>query len=88
MELLQDIQKGIMEVNSIRDKNRKHPDENHLATLVDGSDALFWVVQPGKPHDYIGEAINASRMWSNRILTQFKDKYGRTRSKKGLAGND
>ena len=74
MDILQDLQRGIMEVNGLRDKNRKSPQENHLATLVEGSGAFNWLLQPGKPDEYIGEVLGGARMYSNRILTQNKDK--------------
>ena len=74
MDILHDLQKSIMEVNGLRDKHRKSPEENHLASLVEGSGALLWLLQPGKPDDYIGEVLGGARIYSNRILTQHKDK--------------
>ena len=74
MDILQDLQKGIMEVNSIRDKNRKTPQENHLATLVEGSGAFSWLLSPGKPDTYIDDVLGGAKMYSNRILTEYKDK--------------
>ena len=76
MDILRDLQKGIMDVDSIRDKNRKGPEDNHLVSLVEGSGAFSWMLQPGKPDEYIGEVLGGARMYSNRILTEYKDKYG------------
>ena len=75
MEIFQELQKGITEVNSIRDKNRKGPQENHLSSLVEGSGAFSWLLQPAKPDNYIEEVLGGAKIYSNRILTQHKDKY-------------
>ncbi|KAL9060148.1 MAG: hypothetical protein Q9162_000762 [Coniocarpon cinnabarinum] len=74
MDIFQELQRGIMDINNMRDKQRKTPYENHLATLVEGAGAFSWLLQPGKPDTYIDDVLGGAKMYSNRILTQYKDK--------------
>lgn len=74
MDIFKDLIQGQEKVNGVREKNRKSPQDNHLAMLSDGVSVLFWVVQPNKPDDYVGEVLGGARMYGNRLLTQFKDK--------------
>lgn len=87
-EVFQDLIQGQAEVNGVREKNRKSPQDNHLAMLSDGVSILFWVVQPSKPDDFVGEVLGGARMWGNRILTQFKEKCVSAHAASGLPLTD
>lgn len=76
MEVFKDLVKGSEQVGAVRDNNRQSPQGSHLAMVGDGVAVLFWVVQPAKPDEYVGEVLGGARTYGNRILTEHRNKYG------------
>ena len=62
------------DVNSVRDRNRKCPEEHHLSMLADGVSVIAWVTYKHKPDEYVAEVLGGARMYGNRVLSAHKDK--------------
>ncbi|KAB8337242.1 hypothetical protein FH972_021544 [Carpinus fangiana] len=62
-DLLSGLQQGIGAVMEIRDKNRKCPQENHLAVVGEGVSMLAWVTIEPKPADYIGDVLGGAQLY-------------------------
>lgn len=75
MEVFKNLMEGSEKVGAVREWNRKTPQDNHLAMVSDGSAVVFWLVQPAKPDEYVGEVLGGARTYGNRILTEHKSKY-------------
>ncbi|KAI9727322.1 MAG: hypothetical protein M1828_006941 [Chrysothrix sp. TS-e1954] len=74
LDVLKELTKGIEDVNGVRDRNRRSPEENHLSMLADGVSILAWVTYKHKPDEYVGEVLSGAKMYGNRVLSAHKDK--------------
>ncbi|KAJ3271248.1 F-actin-capping protein subunit alpha [Terramyces sp. JEL0728] len=74
-EIIAPLQKGIMAITEIKDKNRPSPLFFHLSAIADGIPALGWVVVAPTPAPYIGEMKDAAQFYANRVIKDNKDKH-------------
>ncbi|KAF2842599.1 adenylyl cyclase-associated protein-like protein [Patellaria atrata CBS 101060] len=74
LELLKDLQDGILKVEEIRQTNRHSPMKNHLAMAADGIDALRWIIIDAKPAVYVEELFGGAQMYGNNVLKEYKEK--------------
>ncbi|KAJ3323813.1 F-actin-capping protein subunit alpha [Boothiomyces sp. JEL0866] len=73
-EIIAPLQKAIMAVTEIKDKNRPSPLFYHLSAIADGIPALGWVVVAPTPAPYIGEMKDAAQFYANRVIKDNKEK--------------
>jgi len=73
-KVVEPISKLMNQIGEIREKNRAHPNANHLSTVSEGVQALGWVVVSPTPGPHVNESKSQSEFWSNRILKDFKGK--------------
>ena len=78
METLKDIQQEMTRVDIVREKNRASPQKDHLAMVADGVSALAWITIEPKPAEYVAELFGGAQMYGNKVLKEYKDKYGLT----------
>lgn len=75
-ELIKDLQQEMSTVGDIKEANRASQFKDHLAMVAEGMGALQWVVFEGKPSDYVAEVIGGVQMFGNRVLKEYREKYG------------
>jgi adenylyl cyclase-associated protein len=76
MQLLKPLQEMITAVSDIRDANRASPLFNNLSAVSESIGVLAWVTVDPKPHKHIEESLGSAQYWGNRVLKEYKDKYG------------
>jgi hypothetical protein len=78
MEILKDLQAAMEKVDEARQGNRKAELRDPLAMVADGVGALGWVTVESspKPHEYITELFGGAQMYGNKVLKEYRDKYG------------
>jgi adenylyl cyclase-associated protein len=76
MDTLKGLQKYMTQVDDIRQGNRASPLKDHLAMVADGVGALAWVTIEPKPQDYVAELFGGAQLYGNKVLKEYKDKYG------------
>lgn len=78
MEALQDLQKAMHAVESVKAENREATLRDPLTMVTDAVGALAWVTldesQGLKPRDQILELLGGAQMYGNKVLREFKDK--------------
>jgi len=72
-QLLAPISKLMNDVKDFKEKNRTSKQFNHLSTMSEGITVLAWVCQ-SLPAPFISECRGSSEFFSNKILTEFKNK--------------
>ncbi|KAK8188016.1 adenylate cyclase associated N terminal-domain-containing protein [Phyllosticta capitalensis] len=80
LELLKDLQGAIEKVDQIKLSSREPEIKNHLTMVADGVGVLGWVTMDIKPGDTAAELFGGAQMYGNKILKEYKEKYGRDRS--------
>ncbi|CAO3663185.1 unnamed protein product [Umbelopsis ramanniana] len=73
-KLVEPIQKPLMAITEVKDKNRGHKQFNHLSTVAEGVPAFGWIAVEPTPAPYVQEMGNAAQFYSNRVVKEFKDK--------------
>jgi adenylyl cyclase-associated protein len=79
MELLKDLQASIEKTDGFKLQNREAALKDPLTMVADGVGCLGWVTIPGssaKPHEYIKELFGGAQMYGNKVLKEYRDKYG------------
>jgi adenylyl cyclase-associated protein len=76
MDTLKSLQKYMTQVDDIRQSNRASNLKDHLAMVADGVGALAWVTIKPKPQDYVAELFGGAQLYGNKVLKEYKDKYG------------
>lgn len=74
-ELLTEIHRCTGTIDGIREANRSSPLFPHLSMVSEGILALGWVVEQ-RPADVVGDILGGSQFYGNRVLSQYKEKYG------------
>jgi adenylyl cyclase-associated protein len=74
MEILKELQSMIGTVNDIRVASRASKLVNHLTSVSEGIAMLGWITIDPKPVDFVGETLNSSQYYGNRVLKEHKDK--------------
>ena len=74
MEVLKELQSMMGAVNDIREANRASPLFTHLTTVSEGIAVLGWITIDPKPVDYVGDMLNSTKFYGNRIITLNKEK--------------
>jgi len=78
-ELLTDLQRSTDAIVNLREANRPSPFFTHLTAISEGIPALGWIVED-KPSDFVTEMLGSAQFYGNRVLKEYKDKYGFTLS--------
>ncbi len=65
-------------VDEIREANRPSPLFTHLSAVSEGIVALGWIVEK-RPGDFVTDTLGGAQYYGNKILKEYKDKYGRPR---------
>ncbi|KAK3815584.1 MAG: adenylate cyclase associated N terminal-domain-containing protein [Linnemannia elongata] len=73
-QLLEPIQRKVMKVIEVRDKNCISPFINHLTAVADGIPALGWVAIELKPTPFVAEMKICAQFYANRVLKDWKEK--------------
>jgi len=80
MELLKDLQASMEKTDESRQSNRDPALKDSLSMVADGVGSLGWVTigQGGgmKPHEHINELVGGAQMYGNKVLKEYRDKYG------------
>ncbi len=80
MELLKDLQASMEKTDEFRQSNRDPALKDSVSMVADGVGSLGWVTigQGGgmKPHEHINELFGGAQMYGNKVLKEFRDKYG------------
>lgn len=80
MELLKDLQANMEKTDEFRQSNREPSLKDPLSMVADGVGSLGWVTigQGGgmKPHEHINELVGGAQMYGNKVLKEYRDKYG------------
>ncbi|KZT52455.1 hypothetical protein CALCODRAFT_441550 [Calocera cornea HHB12733] len=71
-DVIMPMNKAMQAAKKLKDEYRTKPFGNHVAGVVEGIDALGWVVEP-KPGPFIGEIKDSTQFYTNRVLKEFKD---------------
>lgn len=66
-------------INNIRESNRASPLFNHLSAVAEGIVALGWFFEP-KPADFVTEIVGGIQYYGNKVLKEYKEKYGLLRA--------
>lgn len=64
----------IQQIKSIKDKNRKDVNFNHLSAVAEGIAALGWVAVSPTPAPYIKEMSDSAQFYTNKVLIAYKEK--------------
>lgn len=75
-DLLKPINEALMAVSAIKDANRGSSDFNQLSAVSEGIMVLAWVTVASRPFKQVEESLGAAQFFGNRVLKEFKDKYG------------
>lgn len=82
MSFVKDLQASIEKADEIRQHNREAALKDPLSLVADGMGSLGWIALPPgggmKPIDYIKELFGGAQMYGNKVLKEYKDKYGGT----------
>lgn len=78
MKLIKPLQESIEAVSNIRDANRGSTVFNQLSAVSESIGVLAWVTVDPKPHKHVEESLGSAQFYGNRVLKEFKDKYGVT----------
>ncbi|KAF2713235.1 adenylyl cyclase-associated protein [Pleomassaria siparia CBS 279.74] len=83
MEMLQDLQKAMQQVESVKEEHSREPSlRDPLSMVADAVGALAWVTldesQGQKPRDQILDLLGGAQMYGNKVLREFKDKPDKT----------
>lgn len=73
--LITELHKASDTINVIKESNRPSPYINHLVAVAEGIFALGWFSEP-KPADFVKEMIGSIEYYGNKVLKEYKDKYG------------
>ncbi|KZO95760.1 hypothetical protein CALVIDRAFT_537742 [Calocera viscosa TUFC12733] len=73
-DVIMPMNKAMQAGKKLKDEYRTKPLGNHVAGVVEGIDALGWVVVEPKPAPFIGEIKDSTQFYTNRVLKEFKDK--------------
>ena len=76
MEILKDLQGAMGAVSDVLQVNRGSPIQNQLATVSEGISMLGWITVEPKPASSVTDTFEAAQFYGNRVLKEFKDKYG------------
>ena len=80
MELLKDLQASMEKTDEFRQSNRDPALKDSVSMVADGVGSLGWVTigQGGgmKPHEHINELFGGAQMYGNKVLKEYRDKYG------------
>ena len=76
MEILKDLQQEMQRVTEAREANRDAKLKDHVSMVGDGIGALSWVAIDPKPADFVSEVLGGAQFYGNRVLKEYKDKYG------------
>ena len=74
-ELMTELHRQTSTVDEIREANRPSPLFTHLSAVSEGIVALGWIVEK-KPGEYVTETLAGAQYYGNKILKEYKDKYG------------
>lgn len=70
----------MQEVEGAKKASREPTLRDPISMVADGVGALGWVTldesQGQKPHEQILELLGGAQMYGNKVLREFKDKYG------------
>jgi adenylyl cyclase-associated protein len=78
-QLLKPLQVSIAKIIDIRDSNRGSPVFNQLSAVSDSVGVLAWVTVDPKPHKHVEESLSSAQYFGNRVLKDYKAKYGSAR---------
>jgi adenylyl cyclase-associated protein len=81
MELLKDLQASMEKTDEFRQQNREAALKDPLSMVADGVGCLGWItISSGssmKPHEHIKELFGGAQIYGNKVLKEYRDKYGR-----------
>lgn len=75
-DLLKPINESLMAATNIKESNRGAPVFNHLSAVSEGIMVLAWVTVDNRPWKHVEESLGSAQFFGNRVLKEFKDKYG------------
>ncbi|KAB0354603.1 hypothetical protein FD755_022062, partial [Muntiacus reevesi] len=74
--LLKPISEKIQEIQTFRERNRGSTMFNHLSAVSESIPALGWIAVSPKPGPYVKEMNDAATFYTNRVLKDYKHRYG------------
>jgi adenylyl cyclase-associated protein len=81
MELLKDLQASMEKTDEFKQHNREAALKDPLTMVADGVGCLGWItISSGssmKPHEHIKELFGGAQIYGNKVLKEYRDKYGR-----------
>ncbi|KDN44681.1 hypothetical protein K437DRAFT_256912 [Tilletiaria anomala UBC 951] len=73
-KIVEPLQKALMAVTEIREKNRAQKKIfNHLSAVSEGIPAAGWVAIEPKPAPFVGEMKDSAQFYLNRVINDFKN---------------
>lgn len=76
MQLLKPLQECIGPIHQIRDANHGSKVFNHLSCVSESIEVLAWVTVDTKPYKHVEESLGSAQYWGNRVLKEYKERYG------------
>ena len=72
-DLVSDLQQDMSAVVDTKESYRGSELKEHLAMVGDGMSVFQWLLQEGKPADYVGDIIGGAQFYGNRVLKAYKE---------------
>ena len=70
-----DLHRYVSIADDYPQSNRASPLFTHLSAVSEGIVALGWIVEK-RPADFVSGVLGGAQYWGNRVLKDYKDKYG------------
>lgn len=77
-ELMTELHRYTSTVDDLREGNRPSPLFTHLSAVAEGIVALAWIAEK-RPADFVTETLGGAQYYGNKILKEYKEKYGPNR---------
>lgn len=75
-DILKPINDSLMAVTELKEANRSDAMYTQLSAVADGIMVLAWVTVNHRPFTHVEEFLGSAQFFGNRVIKEFKDKYG------------
>lgn len=73
MDAIKPINKCIMDISNLKDKNRQNEFFSYLNAITEGAPLFSWIAVP-TPMSLISDFKDAAQFWTNKVLKEHKEK--------------
>lgn len=73
MDAIKPINKSIMDISNLKDKNRQNEFFSYLNAVTEGAPLFSWIAVP-TPMSLISDFKDAAQFWTNKVLKEHKEK--------------